>query len=176
MRIFIAIKFKESVIKSISETKNIFTEKRIKGVYVDAGNLHITLHYIGEVNQDLLAKIKAAIFNIKLKKFKIETVGVNAFKKQKRKKLVYLAIKKTVELTNCHETVLNALNQVGFSVDQYNFTPHISLIRNAEVELETLETIAFLPQSILVDEIHIMESKRLNQELVYETIGCVKLN
>ncbi|MEM4757742.1 MAG: RNA 2',3'-cyclic phosphodiesterase, partial [Nanopusillaceae archaeon] len=73
MRVFIAIDLPEEI-----KNKIVSYYKEIRGVYgkfVEKENLHITLKFLGELQPNIVEKIKKELENIKFPKFNIEVGG-----------------------------------------------------------------------------------------------------
>jgi 2'-5' RNA ligase len=174
MRIFIALLFpeaiKEKLYSVINECKDNFP-----GNYTAYNNLHLTLHYLGEVSEDKLNLLKESIKEIEFPSFTYTAKKIDSFKNNKAKKIVHLRVEKSTYLKMLHQKVINLLYGLGFELENTNFTPHITLGRKVEVSHEDILNIEFNKLLIPATRISIMESKRINDELVYEEIEFVDL-
>jgi len=122
-----------------------------------------------------LDKFKIALSQIHHAKFSINTGQIDAFKKHKNKKIIYLSIEKNQPLMTCYKKVISQLQSVAPNVHSDGLTPHITLIRKAEIDINKLDSIHVDPMTIAIDSIHMMASKRIKQRLVYESIDHVQL-
>lgn len=175
MRIFIAILLKQNQIDYISKVKKDMMKNGMAAKYVDDNNLHITLHYIGNADPMLIEQVKDSLSKIKLNPFTITLKNIDAFKKDKKKKIIYLSIKQSSQLIACQKVILDLLNDLGLSIEPYTYTPHITLARKAEIDQEVIQGLSYISNDMVVDQIHIMESKRLDGRLIYQSIGRVAL-
>jgi len=175
MRIFIALLLNKSVHKFLDNVKEKLIEKDVEGRYVSNDLWHITLHYIGETSAEELKKIKQSLRQIDLNPFVIKTSHLAFFGKNNGKKIVHLGLELNQALMACHQSVLEHLSVLNKSIEPYDYTPHITLIRKAHADIETLESIKLRPTTMTVEAIHIMESKRMNHQLVYESLDMIKL-
>jgi 2'-5' RNA ligase len=169
MRIFIALLFPDRIKDEIfNEVEKL--NDRFQGNYTSYDNLHLTLHYIGEVNNTKLSEITQAIKSIDFPSFSFETSRFGAFKNQDIKRLIHLKVKESHSLKLLHLRVINALKLIGVKIESENFTPHITLGRKVEIPLEAVNKMPQKSLSIEVSRISIMESKRVDGILVYEEI------
>jgi 2'-5' RNA ligase len=175
MRIFIALLLNKSVHKVLDSVKEKLIEKDVEGRYVRNDLWHITLHYIGETSADELKKIKQSLRQIDLSPFVIKTSQLDYFGKNRAKKIVHLGVELNQDLKTCHRLVIDHLSILNKTIEDDIYRPHITLIRKADVDVETLESIKVKPITMTVEAIHIMESKRMNHQLVYESLDMIKL-
>lgn len=161
--------------KNLDSLKEKLIEKDVEGRYVRNDLWHITLHYLGETSPDELKKIKQSLRQIDLSPFVIKTSHLDFFGKNKGKKIVHLGVELNQALITCHRSVIEHLSVLNQQIEDYTYTPHITLIRKADVDIETLESIKVKPMTMTVEAIHIMESKRMNHQLVYESLDMIKL-
>jgi 2'-5' RNA ligase len=176
MRVFIAVLFKKSIIDSLTKIQKLLMNDGIKGDYIRSDMLHMTIHYIGKMENDDVQKMIKHLSKIKLHQFKIKTHRLDAFKKNKKKKIIYLSVQNNEDLTHCHDRVISELRHFGIDIQPYDYTPHMTLIRKAEVDLDSIPLMPVKQEEIIVDEIHVMESKRIENRLVYESLGYIKLS
>ncbi|WP_461206007.1 RNA 2',3'-cyclic phosphodiesterase [Clostridium sp. DL1XJH146] len=110
----------------------------------------------------------------KLKHFpkEIDIYKLGSFKR-KNKEIVWAGIKKNEELILLQKELRKLLNNSGFSFENRDYTPHITLGRQI-VRQQPLENIEFERIKASVKSIALMESKRVDGELVYEEIVEIK--
>ena len=169
MRVFIALLFsKNNKLQVFKQLKNL--ANNYKGNYTSYNNLHLTLYYIGEVNNILLQKVKQCIKSIKSSSFVYKTSGMDCFKIRQNNCLVHLKIKNNSNLKELHDKVIVSLKNTGIKINIQKFTPHITLGRKVEINLADLKNIKTLPIELKANRISIMESKRNNGDLVYREI------
>lgn len=176
MRVFIALLFdeekKDIIFDILQEVKLI----SYKGNFTSIGNLHLTLIYIGETSQDELTKIKKKLQEIKVNRFNYLTNKIKYFVKGDNQKIIYLGVDKSEQLISLYQNVVTKLNELGnhFRLDKY--TPHITLGRKVTTKkLESINSIYCNPLEMQALKISVMESKRVNDKLIYEEIFSVPL-
>lgn len=174
MRVFIALLFPKLIKDELYQTVEKFKDG-YKGNFTSYDNLHLTLHYIGEVDNILLIKIIDSIKQIEYPKFDIKTIKLSSFKKSSKHCLVNVKVDLSTQLKILQKKVLMALERTGIVIDNSNFSPHITLGRKVEINHSDLESFEFTQLDIPITRISVMESKRVDDELVYEEIAYKKL-
>ncbi|MFW5889241.1 MAG: RNA 2',3'-cyclic phosphodiesterase [Bacillota bacterium] len=169
MRVFIALLFSEK------EKKLIFKELKslainFKGNYVKYDNLHLTMYYIGEIDSCLLKNVITGIKTIDFPKFNYKTLELDCFKNKKNQCLLHLKIKNNAFLYKLRNIIISVLNDAGININKHKFTPHITLGRKVKIKQEDLKNINNIPLKFNANKISIMESKRINGELVYHEL------
>ncbi|MCF7923972.1 MAG: RNA 2',3'-cyclic phosphodiesterase [Candidatus Izimaplasma sp.] len=170
MRIFIALLFSNAEkthfyhqIKKISD--------RHSGNFTTYNNLHLTLHYIGEVDKQLLNKMKTEVNKINFPSFNYKTEKLDCFKNTGNHCLVHMKINNNPMLNKLYKKVINSLQDSGIQIINQKFTPHITLGRKVKINYETISQYNYNPREISANRISIMESKRVDGELIYEEIN-----
>lgn len=176
MRIFIALLFEEekkNIIYDILQEVRVISDK---GDFTSLSNLHLTLVYIGNTDQDQLISIRNKLAQIRMHKFTYLTTKIKYFKKSNNQKIVYLGVEKTNALLELFQQVSHKLNEIGYDFPTEKYTPHITLGR--KVQFKQYETVSSIYCNQLVLEakkISIMESKRVDDNLVYEELFSIPL-
>ena len=92
MRTFISIEFPEEIKEEISKIQNQLPE--FKGKKTEFENLHLTLKFLGEVDERKIEKIKQKLNEIKIKQFESEINSIGMFSDR----IIWLGIKNCDEL------------------------------------------------------------------------------
>ena len=124
MRLFVAVQLSEELKKSIMGTLHDLKQKGVKGNYVPAKNLHLTLAFIGETdNPD---QVKDALKGISYKPFKLSLSEMGTFGD-----LLWVGMKGNQGLSTAAKSVRDALDAADIPYDRKAFTPHITIIRKS---------------------------------------------
>jgi 2'-5' RNA ligase len=97
--------------------------------WVDPGNFHVTLRFIGEVDEGVAADIDAALATIRLPRFELAVAGLGSFGPDDRPRVIYAGLDRSAPLGQLHEKVESALMRIGLPPEGRRFTPHITLGR-----------------------------------------------
>ncbi len=171
-RVFFALWPSESVRSQLNQAfQNSPYYSHTKGRRYKHHNLHITLHFLGNVTDDQLncarqqaAAIKAAGFTLRL----------NHFGRFKRAAVLWLAPASVPEqVTRLYTELGEALAQCDFRIDTRPYQPHITLMRkfHEKVEENEIETIEWQ-----VDRFALIESVPVEGGVEYQPLEFYRLD
>jgi 2'-5' RNA ligase len=98
---------------------------------VSADQMHLTLHYIGEVDEALAGRIALALEAVDAAPVLLSVVGVGQFPSKNGATTLWAGVGPSAELIELHTAVAHALACEGFQPEARQYTPHISLARCA---------------------------------------------
>ncbi|AWR97676.1 RNA 2',3'-cyclic phosphodiesterase [Acidianus sulfidivorans JP7] len=129
MRLFIAVQ-----IPQLHKIFNVINEINLTGAdikLVEPENIHITLVFLGEVNDDKLDLVKDSMLSLKFNQFKVTLKGMGTFPSISRPRVVWIGISSGFEeLRNIRSTLIKELgNRKIRPADDKDFVPHITLGR-----------------------------------------------
>jgi 2'-5' RNA ligase len=125
MRLFVAVKVPEEVAEKVVRLCSELPKDAIKAVKPE--NMHITLRFIGESNDNELKLIKNRLEKIKFEKFLIKLTGIGVFPNSNYVKVVWVACK-SEELNSLAERVVEALRGIG-KEEKREFSAHLTIAR-----------------------------------------------
>ena len=170
MRIFIALCFPEMIKKKIfNKIEDISQE--YSGNYTSYDNLHLTLHYIGEIDNLLLNRVIMEVKRITFEEIEITVTGIGSFKNTSTERLLHLEVKKSQELIILHRKVILALKKAGVKIENEEFTPHITLGRKVAIPIEKVKNLQIENFVFHVKKVSVMESARVGKDLVYSELA-----
>ena len=91
--------------------------------------LHLTLHFIGQVNERRAARYADALEAVKAESFELRIAGVGQFPINQRPRVIWAGAENTPPLRALHAEVGRALAGQGFVPEARRFQPHITLMR-----------------------------------------------
>lgn len=145
MRIFIAIDPGNEIKEKIQEIKTKIDVLGSGVKWVEKENLHITLKFLGEINETMLNNVKSCIENIKNEcgSFDIKLCSIGVFPNVKDARVIWVDIKEgQQELKLLSEKIDAKLNKIGFSRENRPFSPHLTIGRvKGYINPESLKTI-----------------------------------
>lgn len=132
MRIFIAIDLNKGTKDAIfSEERKL--KNNISGVkWVEYENLHITLKFLGEVDEEKIKYVKDALIKVSsnFNDFEINGGYLGAFPSPDRARVLFFNIEEGKEhLYRIFDKLEKRLSQIGFEKDQRPYHPHITIGR-----------------------------------------------
>ncbi|MDC7226370.1 MAG: RNA 2',3'-cyclic phosphodiesterase [Spirochaetales bacterium] len=176
MRIFYAVNFDDKTSEMLQKLQNDLREKVIRGRWAALENLHLTLHFVGEIESDELPIFKEALEKAAaaVQRFSIRFTSYGSFR-QGKQDLIYIKTKNTGDVMKIMSDILKKELQRG---DMKSFTPHVTLVRRGEINYSTLKVLKkqrFELPAVEIKSVELMESRKINGRLTYTTLHSVSL-
>jgi 2'-5' RNA ligase len=180
IRIFIAIDFDKDTRSYFEDFKNRLEAYCIIGRFTNTENFHLTLQFIGEVDESTIPKVISALqesvskhdtFNLTLDK-------LGNFKKGDSN-LLWIGIKHNENLSKIFNEIGLALKDKNIAFDEKPLKPHITLGRQIILKKELRELINLLTVdniTIPINNITLMESNHVSGKLTYTPLAVLPLN
>ncbi len=181
MRTFIGIdlpiEIKENLKELIEKLKKI---KEAKPVKVE--NLHITLKFLGEIEEEKIEKIKEKL-EICAKNFNsanVEIKGIGVFPSEKRLRVLWVGTEDNGYLKKLNNKIEEAMEEFGFERER-EFVSHITIARfksipNLNLIREILEKYnSFSFGKFKIVNFNLYESKLMPEGPIYKVITKFKL-
>ncbi len=135
-RLFAAIKIHPSTrfIAVLNEISSSIRHERIK--WVEAENMHLTLKFFGETDEEQIPHINLALQNAvsQSKPFTLKITSTGIFGSRYDPKVIWFGIEKHPELENLAKNIFTELQKCGWQPDRQNFVPHLTIGRIREVK------------------------------------------
>jgi len=180
-RIFIAINLPDSAKKElnnlISQTKKINPSQSIR--YVRAKTIHLTLHFLGDLDLNQIKKVKKVILDIShnYSQNYLTTEKIDAFPNLKNPKIIFLSCKQKQgnSLSSLQKNLGKNLEKINIDVDHRTWRPHLTLARiKGPCHFKT-ENISIPKLQISVKSVEIMESNLSTHGAKYKIIESYTL-
>jgi 2'-5' RNA ligase len=143
-------------------------------------NLHFTLFFLGEIDNNQIDLIRIKLNEIEFEKFTVNYRKLGVFPSFKFPKVIWIGIDYTSEkkLTSLYELVKVKIEHLGFRADK-QFKPHLTIFRvkNIETNLEQYfnkyNNAAIIDFSDMIDKIQFKKSELLPTGPIYSNILTV---
>jgi RNA 2',3'-cyclic 3'-phosphodiesterase len=137
--------------------------------WVDPGNYHLTLRFIGEIDEGTASDVDAALLPIRAKPFAVTLAGVGRF----GDRMLWVGVEKSPPLVHLRDKVESALVRLGLAPETRRYAPHVSLarLRNAsEAKLQeyVTEHALFRAEPFPVDKFSLVASYLTKAGSIYE--------
>ena len=106
--------------------------------WVDPGNFHLTLRFIGETGEDIAADIDDALSRVRVRRFTVQIAGTGVFGGGDRPRSLWVGVERTAELVALRDKVEQALFRAGLPPEPRKFAPHVTLARLRNPSLDKL--------------------------------------
>jgi 2'-5' RNA ligase len=182
MRVFIAIFVKSPLVEVIEEVLNNLKPLNLEAKWQDLKNMHFTLKFLGEVNENFLPRIyqttEEALSQVKSFDISLSTLGV--FPNINFPKVLWIGVDKGKdELTFIANNIEKACSKLGFKKDK-PFTAHLTLCRlkspkNKEKLIDSINKIKPKKDVMKAKEVAITKSQLTPKGPIYTVLKSIKL-
>ncbi len=107
--------------------------------WVDPGNFHVTLRFLGEVDAGLAAEIDAEIATIHLPRFALSVAGLDIFGPAEKPRAVIATLDREPALFRLHDKIGTVVSRVGVLPDTRRYIPHVTLAYCAKPNADEIQ-------------------------------------
>ena len=121
LRLFVGIELPPELKLSLSLLQSGLPGAR----WLDPGNFHVTVRFIGEADEGLAADIDDALSRIRAPRFAVSLAGMGSFSGRE----LYIGVEKCDGLSVLRDKVERALVRLRLEPEGRRYTPHVTLAR-----------------------------------------------
>lgn len=175
MRLFAAIAFDEATKRKLAGYYSELRAAGITGNFTSENNIHLTLKFIGEVDNSQLIRVTDAVQKAAstVSHFDISSTVIGYFS-SRGEKTVWLGMEGQ-HLDAAAKSVDMCLYAKGFEPEKRKFTPHVTIVRRADCSYEALQKLPPINLSFPVNAITLFESQRVDGILRYKPLSTAYL-
>ncbi len=173
MRVFISIDMPDKVKNEIRKIQDVLPE--FIGKKIEFENLHLTLKFLGEVDENEIGEIREKLRQIKFNKFDVEINKLGVFS-EKFIRIIWLC------LNNCEELQKEIDKKLKYLFNkEKRFMGHLTIARVKKIDdkkefLKKLKGINIKPIKFTAGNFRIKNSALKSKQPIYETIEEYTLN
>ena len=184
MRLFLAINIPHVVRLEIVAASAALRDVAPELGWVAEDRLHLTLRFLGEVDEARVSEIAAAVSGVagRHREFEIDLGGIGAFPNFRRARVVWMGVTHEARLELLHHDVELACESLGFDVEGRAFRPHLTLARVktplAEERLRALSRVGKkidFRTNFVVRSVDLMSSELSRSGPAYRTVVSAAL-
>lgn len=132
MRLFLGIELTDPLRAQVDRIQSLLRPSRADVRWVDAEGAHLTLHFLGEIDEDAVRRvdeaIAAAVTGTPAIDLRLE--GVGAFPDERRPRVVWVGCYGEIDkLEALHDGIGEALRRLHIGTEARRFHPHVTLGR-----------------------------------------------
>src|SRR3989344_3246386 len=127
MRLFIAIELPKEVKDYLFSIKNNFNKNIAKVNWIAKKNIHLTLKFLGDIDEKLAKEIVEKLGEIKLKKFELELDELGFFPNENYIKIIWVGVKNPVKVMELQQDIDETLSK--YFKKEREFSVHITIGR-----------------------------------------------
>jgi len=163
-------------------------EKKIKQTgaivkLVEPENIHITLKFLGETNENKIDEIEKIIKKTVegIKPFNIQLKSTGVFPNENYIKIVWIGIQNSEKIAQIASKIDEGLSEIGFSKEKREFSAHLTIarVKSAKSKDQLLKVIEndkeFEFADIKVESVKLNKSELTQKGPIYTTIKDIKL-
>jgi 2'-5' RNA ligase len=188
IRSFIAIELPGELKQALTELQRKFKSAGSLPVkWVDPGNIHLTLKFLGDIDAADTSKIITALEEAVrgLPPFNLEVRGLGVFPNMSRIQIIWVGLYGDLgKLSQLQKRIETSLKPLGFPPEARPFSPHLTLARvrdfahpDERQKLGKLISAASFEEkyAINVNAINLMKSQLTREGPIYSKLGAVTL-
>lgn len=168
MRLFIGLPFPHQARRDFLQVQKRLQKNAVKGNFTAVGNFHLTLAFLGEVEEERLPGIFSALEEADLPSLELTFDHLGSFDGG----IWYLSPASCPALMAGQDRLARNLRERGFSLEKHDYVPHLTLGR------KILLREGYVPQKILKRPIaassagaRLFHSHRVEGELRYDILS-----
>lgn len=183
IRCFVAVEIPESIQDLLAEIQEAFRPKIKRASWTRPRNIHLTLKFLGEVENNSVNQIDASLHRTagQQKPFSIEIGGVGAFPNLVRPRVLWVGLKRgAAQIKMLAKAINDELCSLGYPNDT-RFHPHLTLARlknqvNLSTYINLFKKFETIEGALLrVDKITLVKSELRLSGAVYTPIQNYQL-
>ena len=125
IRLFVALELPADLRRRMGQISTGVRDSR----WVDEENLHLTLRFIGEVEDCRVEELVSALEVVESPAFPLTLSGAGHFESRKRVRMLWIGTEKSAELVALVARIEHALVRAGLPPEGRKFNPHITIAR-----------------------------------------------
>lgn len=132
MRTFIAIELSDEIKDALAQIQSHLKYAGTDVKWVEKDNIHLTLKFLGEIDENKCEKVKTALDEIakSVKPFEISLKDIGVFPKIEFPRVIWVGLDKGVkESTELAAKTDDALSKIGFDKEARPFAAHLTIGR-----------------------------------------------
>jgi 2'-5' RNA ligase len=135
---------------------------------VQPAQLHLTLHFLGDVEDDACALLRAALAGVQGEPFSITIRGTGVFPPRGRPSVLWAGVVDSDALVALHAAIGGAVESCGLDIETRPYVPHVTLARftpavpRAWTASFLSDTARLVIDDIAVDRFHLYCSRKLD--------------
>lgn len=137
-RIFVGLKISEPASAALHSLYS--THCNFRGVrWTPESNLHLTLHFVGEVPPETIGILATNLANIEHQQFDIRLGDIGSFPPRGTPKVLHCNVAdEKNDLNLLHRKIINAVSESYLPTEKISFVPHITLARVGKADIKEI--------------------------------------
>jgi 2'-5' RNA ligase len=150
---------------------------------VEPKNIHITLKFLGDTDQDLIDQIEEIMKNSvkEIKPFDIELTNNGVFPNPNYIKVIWIGLKQVEKIVQISKKIDVQLNKIGFKKEKREFSPHLTIarVKSARNKDKLIDVLSKYKEyefgKLSINSIKLKQSELTKKGPIYTTLREVKI-
>lgn len=177
MRAFIALDFSNELKKELHKVQKNVKKDSCKGSWVNYKNFHITLKFLGDIEENKIDSIenaiKAATLNTTPISILLDRLGYFNFRNDQYN-VIWIGIKgEIIKINTINDIIEEEMQHIGFPSEKRKFAPHITLGRRVILN-RSFDELQFADSEpkpeFMLNNITLMKSEETRGRRIYTPI------
>ena len=143
--------------------------------WVERDNLHLTLTFIGEINEAVAEDIDEALESIRAPRFSLKLQGTGSFATRGEPSTLWAGVANNPPLHHLKDKIDRSLQKYGFAFDKRKYAPHVTLARLKNVDAAKIAGFMqqhnlFSTEEFEIDEFTLFRSRLTKHGPAYEAL------
>ena len=166
MRLFIAINPNNDTRSRLLSLRDELKARSRRGSFVAPDNLHLTLAFLDECDEEATAEAKLVMDSVTVEPFALNVESLGRFRRQGGD-IWWAGLREDKALLDLQRSLTDRLVAAGFALDRRRYSPHITLARQVVTDAMPWRIEPFGETARIID---LMKSERINGKLTYTSI------
>ena len=179
IRTFISVTLPKKIVTVSNMLKTTINSKKDNVNWVNPGNIHLTLKFLGYTPFEAIDKINEELKDLVLNYSAMELMinGTGCFPKIERPRVLWLCVDGDISQLQIFVSDLNKkMKNFGFPLDEKKYIPHITLARIKYPPKDTPDITNFIntsyePLKFSINRIRFMSSELFPNGPIYSILG-----
>ena len=173
---FIAIEFPDEVIKEIARVQELLNKTKFTGKLTELENLHLTLKFLGEIDDEQIEKVREKLREVKFKEMKLKLGKMGTFSIRGNPHIVWIKVEGK-ELYSLQKEIDEKLGELFLHEER--FMGHLTIARVRYVKdkkgfLGHIKRIHVKPIAFSVSEAKLKKSELKKLGPTYSDLESIK--
>ena len=184
IRLFVAVSISDQSRNAVSNLIQNFKSVSPGVRWVKPENLHLTLKFLGNVEESKLSSLKNALDSSvsDLRLFQFDLTNLGCFPNIKRPRVLWIGIEdESKQIVRLHENIEEQFFKVDFPKEKRRLQPHLTVARvkdsrNSNSVLSEFQNYNFGRHTIEVADVLLMKSDLRQSGAIYTCLHKAKIN
>jgi 2'-5' RNA ligase len=183
MRLFIACEIPADVRKELVTLQKTIGEEKARIKWVEPENTHLTLKFLGEVDEDKVDAIKDRLGEIRSEPIDAHASGLGVFPSESYIRVIWVGLEPASEIEKLHEKIDKAMSELGFRAES-RFQTHVTIgrvrsIKNKEYFIKRITELKGrwreIGEHFRIDRFKLKKSTLTPNGPIYEDVAVIGL-